>query len=182
MASENLHVPQKNNSALTSQSVRDIMNAYKTQAKIQLYDDSSAMSNDEVTGVGGRDIPLSALRARETVTDESGNVITLPKSRLAEEAESRRTIASAYNKMRGIEENEEDMDDDGEYYEEESDIPSSSRRNNLSNIRRFKADYVEDMPEDDEGLLEILELAIRNARANLEMLESLYAALSPQTE
>jgi len=38
------------------------------------------------------------------------------------------------------------------------------------------------MPEDDEGLLEILELAIRNARANLEMLESLYAALSPQTE
>lgn len=181
MASENLHVPQKNNSALTSQSVRDIMNAYKTQAKIQLYDDSSAMSNDEVTGVGGRDIPLSALRARETVTDESGNVITLPKSRLAEEAESRRTIASAYNKMRGIEENEEDIDDDGEYYEEESDIPSSSR-SNLSNIRRFKADYVEDMPEDDEGLLEILELAIRNARANLEMLESLYAALSPQTE
>ena len=182
MASENLHVPQKNNSALTSQSVRDIMNAYKTQAKIQLYDDSSAMSNDEVTGVGGRDIPLSALRARETVTDESGNVITLPKSRLAEEAESRRTIASAYNKMRGIEENEEDIDDDGEYYEEEeSDIPSSSR-SNLSNIRRFKADYVEDMPEDDEGLLEILELAIRNARANLEMLESLYAALSPQTD
>ena len=76
---------------------------------------------------------------------------------------------------------EEDIDDDGEYYEEESDIPSSSR-SNLSNIRRFKADYVEDMPEDDEGLLEILELAIRNARANLEMLESLYAALSPQTE
>ena len=42
---------------------------------------------------------------------------------------------------------------------------------------------MEDMPDTDEGLLEVLALAINNAKCNLEMLESLYAALSPsQTE
>ena len=173
-SNENLRVPQSNvNKSLTHQSVRDIMNAYSTQSKIQLYDDSSAMSNNDVSGVGGRDIPLSALRPKQTTfTDESGNVIPIPKSRLAEESQSRKDIASAYRRMKGIEESDEDAD----YVED--DYENAPRAKDLSSIKRFSADYVEDMPDDDEGLLEILELAIRNAKANLEMLESLYAALS----
>ena len=154
----------------------DIMNAYNTQSKIQLYDESSALSNDGISGVSGRDIPLSALRARANATDESGNAISLPRSRLVKEAESRKAIASAYNKMKGVDEDESEYE--GNYGEESDDMDEAPVRD-LSGIKRFHADYVEDMPEDDEGLLEILELAIRNARANLEMLESLYAALSP---
>ena len=40
------------NAGNTAKSVRDIMAAYNSQSKIQLYDDSSAMSNDGVEGVG----------------------------------------------------------------------------------------------------------------------------------
>ena len=90
---------------------------------------------------------------------------------MLEEVRTYGDIAKAYNAMRGVDEGEEDetmeIDDNG-----------STPSTDLSKIKRFEADYVEDMPNDDEGLLEILELAINNARANLEMLESLYAALS----
>ena len=166
MADNNLHVPQK--AAGTAKSVRDIMAAYNSQSKIQLYDDSSAMSNDGVEGVGGRNIPLAALRPRQVVQDENGRPVPLPRGTVMAETKS---IASAYNKMRGVEES----DDEG------LDLPTSPRRaKNLPEVPRFKAEYVEDMPETDEGLLEVLELAIRNARANLEMLESLYAALCPE--
>lgn len=166
---DTLHVPQSK-SGISRQSINDIMNAYKSQSKIQLYDDSSAMSNDDISGVGGRDIPLSALRARplQSYVDENGNTVQVPKSRFSEEADARHSIARAYNQMKGIEEEETEG---GEY---EEMIP----RGELSGVPRFKASYVEDMPEDDEGLLGILELAINNAKANLEMLQSLYAALS----
>ena len=165
MADNNLHVPQ--NAGSTAKSVRDIMAAYNSQSKIQLYDDSSAMSNDGVEGVGGRNIPLAALRPRQVVQDESGNPVALPRGRVMAEAKS---IASAYNRMRGVEED----GTEGEGFE----LPTATRRaKNLAEVPRFKAEYMEDMPDSDEGLLEVLELAIRNARANLEMLESLYAAL-----
>ena len=68
-STENLHVPQsKSGSALNSQSVKSIMDAYKTQSKIQLYDDNSAQSQgagNESIGVTGRNIPLSMLRPSE---------------------------------------------------------------------------------------------------------------------
>ena len=173
---DTLHVPQAK-SSISRQSINDIMNAYNSQSKIQLYDDSSAMSNDDISGVGGRDIPLSALRPKaqkpKTFVDENGNLMqSVPsKTRLSEDVEAQRSIRQAYNRMRGIEEGESEGEEDGEY---EEMIP----RGGLSDVPRFKASYVEDMPEDDEGLLGILELAINNAKANLEMLQSLYAALS----
>lgn len=169
----NLRVPQAK-SSISRQSINDIMNAYNSQSKIQLYDDSSAMSNDDISGVGGRDIPLSALRPKaqesQTFVDENGNLVqSVPsKTRISEDIDARRSITQAYNHMRGIEETD-DVAEEDEY----NGVPSRD----LSDIPRFKASYVEDMPEDDEALLEILELAINNAKANLEMLQSLYAAL-----
>jgi hypothetical protein len=91
------------------------------------------------------------------------------------EVQSYGDIAKAYKAMNGVEESEGDYEED--YVE--GDIPRGGRRaKDLSSVKRFEADYVEDMPNTDEGLLEILELAINNARANLEMMESLYAALA----
>lgn len=173
----NLHVPQsKSSSAFSSQSVKDIMDAYKTQSKIQLYDDSSSQTagaQNESVGVTGRNIPLSMLRPSANPVqniDENGNsVMQRPsRGRILQEMQSYGDIAKAYNSMRGIEEADETLGYKG-------------GKADLSKIKRFEADYVEDMPDDDEGLLGILELAINNARANLEMLESLYAALSPQS-
>jgi hypothetical protein len=180
MSTENLHVPQsKSGSALNSQSVRSIMDAYKTQSKIQLYDDNSAQSQgagNENVGVTGRNIPLSMLRPSANPVqdiDENGNIVMRRPSRgrNLQEAEAYGDIAKAYRNMKGIEDEEESG------YEE-----LTPPRPSLSNIRRFEAEYIEDIPETDEGLLEVLGLAINNARANLEMLESLYAALSPTTE
>ena len=178
---QNLHVPQsKSGAGLTSKSVKDIMEAYKTQSKIRLYDDDSAQSTgaqSEHVGVVGKDIPLSMLRPSANPVqdiDENGNPIMRRPSRgrIMEEARSYGSIAKAYKSMNGIE--EEDDDDDGGY------TPRGvARPKDLSSVKRFEAEYIEDMPDTDEGLLEVLELAINNARANLEMLESLYAALSP---
>lgn len=160
------------------------MDAYRTQSKIQLYDDSSSQTagaQNESVGVTGRNIPLSMLRPSANPVqniDENGNpVMQRPsRGRILQEVQSYGDIAKAYNAMRGIEEADED---EGEYGETEA---HKGRTNaDLSKVKRFEADYVEDMPDDDEGLLGILELAINNARANLEMLESLYAALSPQS-
>jgi hypothetical protein len=177
-----LHVPQSSG-GMTSQAIKDIMAAYKTQSKIQLYDESSSQSTNaqnESIGVTGRDIPLSMLRASPenacSADNPSSPAAPRPhgrpsRGRMLEEVRTYGDIAKAYNAMRGVDEGEEDetmeIDDNG-----------STPSTDLSKIKRFEADYVEDMPNDDEGLLEILELAINNARANLEMLESLYAALS----
>lgn len=189
MAEDNtLHVPQSK-ASFSSQSMKEIMDAYKTQSKIQLYDDSSSQTagaQNESVGVTGRDIPLSMLRPSANPIrdiDENGNpVMQRPsRGRILQEAQSYGDIARAYNSMRGIE--EDNGDDEEDYGGEEYEIPAHEGRSknaDLSKIKRFEADYVEDMPDDDEGLLGILELAINNARANLEMLESLYAALSPQ--
>lgn len=160
-----------------------IMNAYKTQSKIPLYDENSAQSADaanENIGVKGRDIPLHLLRPSSSPVqdvDESGNIVHRRPSRndVLREVQSYGDIAKAYNAMNGVEESEGDYEED--YVE--GDIPRGGRRaKDLSSVKRFEADYVEDMPNTDEGLLEILELAINNARANLEMMESLYAALA----
>lgn len=172
---------------MTSQSIRDIMNAYNSQSKIQLYDDSSATAENgggDISGVRGRNIPLAALRPRQTTpceeTDENGNVRQAYRSRLAEDATARQDIMKAYNQMRGIEEETEDAAEGGEEYMDGLDDGQPTRASDISSVPRFKADYIEDMPDDDEGLLDVLALAIRNAKANLEMLQSLYAALSPQ--
>lgn len=183
--SENLHVPQaKSGSALNSQSIKSIMDAYKTQSKIQLYDDNSAQSQgagNENIGVTGRNIPLSMLRPSANPiedVDESGNRVLRQRpsaSRILQEAQSYGEIAMAYKTMNGMKDNE----DESEKSESEIRFP----KRDLSSVKRFEAEYMEDMPDTDEGLLEVLALAINNARANLEMLESLYAALSPsQTE
>ena len=183
MAAENLHVPQsKSGPALNSKSVKDIMDAYKTQAKVSLYDDSSAMGKgaDGLEGVVGRNIPLEALRPSAApvgeVYDEDGNLVrrNMATSRVAQDMEAMKDIASAYNRMNGTEDAEDDEDDGGE----EPYRNGRGRAKDLSSVRRFQAEYIEDMPDTDDGLLEVLELAINNARANLEMLESLYAALS----
>lgn len=166
MSEQNPSLPQNGNAALTKQSIKDIMAAYNSQSKIQLYGDDSAMSSDSVDGVGGRDIPLSALRAKETVTDENGNVVQVPGARRrAVTADDAREISKAYGRMKGIETPDEEP------------LPNDLR---FEDVPRFKASYVEDIPDTDEGLLDVLKLAIDNARANLEMLEALYAALSPR--
>lgn len=179
MSSENLHVPQsKSGSALNSQSVKSIMDAYKTQSKIQLYDESSAQSGgaaSENIGVTGRNIPLSMLKPSANPVqemDENGNPVMRRPSRgkILQEAESYGQIAKAYRSMNGI------VDDDEEDEGEEPSFRLPQR--DLSSVKRYEAEYIEDMPDTDDGLLEVLELAIKNARANLEMLESLYAALS----
>ena len=185
-----LRVPQSKGS-LDSQSVKDIMDAYWKQSKIQLYDDSSAQSGgagSENIGVTGKNIPLAMLRpsANPTVDiDENGRPVAARPSRenMVQEAKSYRSIASAYRKMNGMEEDDdypEDYAAEGGDPASFSEPPKPISRRDLSSVKRFEANYVEDMPEDDEGLLGILELAIENARANLEMLESLYAALSPK--
>ena len=160
----NLTVPQSKTS-FTKQSVNDIMEAYKSQSKIQLYDDSASSTEQGLNGVKGRDIPLSALRPnqQQTFVDEDGNVKrrTMSKSRIAADAEAYGDITNAYRKMNGL------------------PVENAVKRaKDYSSIPRTEAQYVEDMPETDEGLLEILALAIRNAKANLEMMESLYAMLS----
>lgn len=181
MSSENLHVPQsKSGSALNSQAVKSIMDAYKTQSKIQLYDESSAQSGgaaSENIGVTGRNIPLSMLKPSANPVqdiDENGNPVMRRPSRgkILQEAESYGQIAKAYRSMNGIV--DDDEDDEGE--EPSFRLP----QRDLSSVKRYEAEYIEDMPDTDDGLLEVLELAIKNARANLEMLESLYAALSPE--
>ena len=197
-STENLHVPQsKSGSALNSQSVKSIMDAYKTQSKIQLYDDNSAQSQgagNENIGVTGRNIPLSMLRPSANPVqdvDENGNIIVSQRpsrGRMLQEAEAYGDIAKAYKAMKGITDDEEDegqYEEDIEEYNEEGTpikIAPRQRYRDLSSVKRFEAEYMEDMPDTDEGLLEVLELAINNARANLEMLESLYAALSPSME
>lgn len=196
-STENLHVPQsKSGSALNSQSVKSIMDAYKTQSKIQLYDDNSAQSQgacDENIGVTGRNIPLSMLRPSANPVqdiDENGNIVVSQRrpsrGRMLQEAEAYGDIAKAYKAMKGIDDdNEEQEQEQGNYDEtvEDYNITTPRPRNkDLSSVRRFEAEYMEDMPDTDEGLLEVLALAINNARANLEMLESLYAALSPAEE
>ena len=82
----------------------------------------------------------------------------------------------AYRQMKGIDESDDD--------EETIDLPQTTvrRGRDLSGVVRREAEYMEDMPDDDEGLLEVLALAIKNAKANLEMLMSLYAALSGETD
>lgn len=190
-STENLHVPQsKSGSALNSQSVKSIMDAYKTQSKIQLYDDNSAQSQgagNENIGVTGRNIPLSMLRPSANPVqdiDENGNIVISQrrpsKGRMLQEAEAYGDIAKAYRAMKGI--NDDDEEQEQEDYDEtieDYNIAPRPRNKDLSSVRRFEAEYIEDMPDTDEGLLEVLALAINNARANLEMLESLYAALSP---
>lgn len=185
-STENLHVPQsKSGSALNSQSVKSIMDAYRTQSKIQLYDDNSAQSQgagNENIGVTGRNIPLSMLRPSANPVqdiDENGNIVVgrrrPSRGRMLQEAEAYGDIAKAYKAMKGMDDGDEDVEDNG--------IAPHPRNKDLSSVRRFEAEYIEDMPDTDEELLEVLALAINNARANLEMLESLYAALSPsQTE
>ena len=195
-STENLHVPQsKSGSALNSQSVKSIMDAYKTQSKIQLYDDNSAQSQgagNENIGVTGRNIPLSMLRPSANPIqdiDENGNIVVSQRrpsrGRMLQEAEAYGDIAKAYKAMKGIDDDgDEEYDENLEYDEEGTPIRIAPRprHKDLSSIRRFEAEYMEDMPDTDEGLLEVLALAINNARANLEMLESLYAALSPSEE
>jgi hypothetical protein len=185
MSAENLHVPQaKSVSALNSQSVKSIMDAYKTQSKIPLYDESSAQSQgagNENIGVTGRNIPLSMLRPSANPVqevDENGNaVIRRPsRGRIMQEAQAYGDIAKAYKSMNGIED-EDEVDYDA--IPDFGNMQGAAPRRDLSSVKRFEAEYVEDIPDSDEGLLEVLELAINNARANLEMLESLYAALSP---
>jgi len=188
-STENLHVPQsKSGSALNSQSVKSIMDAYKTQSKIQLYDDNSAQSQgagNENIGVTGRNIPLSMLRPSANPVqdiDENGNIVVSQrrpsKGRMLQEAEAYGDIAKAYKAMKGIDDGDEEQDNYDETIEDYNVAPRPRNRD-LSSVRRFEAEYMEDMPDTDEGLLEVLALAINNARANLEMLESLYAALSP---
>ena len=194
-STENLHVPQsKSGSALNSQSVKSIMDAYKTQSKIQLYDDNSAQSQgagNENIGVTGRNIPLSMLRPSANPVqdiDENGNIIVSQRrpsrGRMLQEAEAYGDIAKAYKAMKGIDDNDEEQEqwNDNEAAEDYNIAASHPRNKDLSSVRRFEAEYMEDMPDTDEGLLEVLALAINNARANLEMLESLYAALSPSEE
>lgn len=164
---QSLKVPQAKGS-FSMKSVNDIMNAYKSQAKVQLYDDSSAMENNGLEGVTGKDIPLSALRPWQTIVDDSGNIVRIPQSGRVDMSECG-NIAKAYNRMRGLEESG-DMEDDIPYEGERAE-------GGLREVKRFKADYVEEMPEDEEGLLGVLELAIRNAEANLGMLKSLYISL-----
>ncbi|MBR2681555.1 MAG: hypothetical protein IKE23_12570, partial [Exiguobacterium sp.] len=144
---------------------------YKSQSKIQLYDDNASSTEQGLSGVKGRDIPLSALRPNQhqTFVDENGEVKSRPlsKSRIAADAEAYDDISKAYRKMNGLPE------------EKESTLSTNARRaKDLSSVPRNEAQYMEDMPDSDEGLLEVLALAIKNARANLEMMEALYAALS----
>lgn len=167
---QHLTVPQSK-SSITKQSVNDIMEAYKSQSKIQLYDDNASSTEQGLSGVKGRDIPLSALRPNQhqTFVDENGEAKSRPlsKSRLAADAEAYGDISKAYRKMNGMP--EDDM----------VSVPSNIRRaKDLSSVPRNEAQYMEEMPDSDEGLLEVLALAIKNARANLEMMEALYAALS----
>lgn len=175
--SQQLTVPQAKTS-FTKQSVNDIMNAYNSQSKIQLYDDSSASTGNGLDGVKGRDIPLSALRPKQpqSYDGEGKPVFSVSKSRIAQDAQAAKDIMKAYNRMRGV-----DEADDGE---EMLNLPSTTARRgrDLSGVVRREAEYMEDMPDDDEGLLEVLALAIKNAKANLEMLMSLYAALSGETD
>lgn len=168
---ENLHTPEAKS---FTTGVNDIMKAYNTQSKIQLYDDDSALSNNEMSGVQGRNIPLSKLRPHQPYECQEDGSTAPSKSRMAEDLEARNSIMKAYRRMNGVEETEEDG------YDEET-YSNQSPSDRISNVKRFKAGYIEDMPESDEGLLDVLELTIRNARANLEMLESLYAALSPSS-
>lgn len=168
-----LRVPQSSGGTISMGAVSDIMKAYDSQSKIQLYDDDSAMSNNEITGVKGRDIPLSALRPKApSGYDEDGKPI-YSKSRLAEDIESRKDIAKAYNIMNGMAYDE--MSELSEYEETDDYRPS---RIDYSTLPMREAEYIEDVPESDEGLLMYLETIINNTRANLEMLESLYMALS----
>ena len=174
--SQQLTVPQAKTS-FTKQSVNDIMNAYNSQSKIQLYDDSSASTGQGLDGVKGRDIPLSALRPKQAQAydNEGRPVFSVSKSRIAQDAQAAQDIMKAYRQMKGIDES-----DDGE---ETIDLPQTTvrRGRDLSGVVMREAEYMEDMPDDDEGLLEVLALAIKNAKANLEMLMSLYAALSGDT-
>ena len=175
---QTLHTPQS--STGTAQSMKSIMDAYNTQAKIPLYDENSAMSAgaaNENVGVTGKNIPLSMLRPSQTPVqsiDENGNVIRQRPSRgqIAREVESYGDIAKAYRKMNGQAPVDEGYADDADGVE-----TAPTTQSGLDGVKRFEAEYVEDMPEDEEGLLGILEVAINNARANLEMLESLYVAL-----
>jgi hypothetical protein len=170
------------------------MDAYKTQSKIQLYDENSAQSQgagNENIGVTGRNIPLSMLRPSANPVqdiDENGYMVVNQRrpsrGRMLQEAEAYGDIAKAYKTMKGIDDDDEEQEH-GNYDEtvEDYNVAQRPRNRDLSSVRRFEAEYMEDMPDTDEGLLEVLALAINNARANLEMLESLYAALSPsQTE
>lgn len=154
------------------------MNAYNSQSKIQLYDDSSASTGQGLDGVKGRDIPLSALRPKQAQAydNEGRPVFSVSKSRIAQDAQAAQDIMKAYRQMKGIDESDDD--------EETIDLPQTTvrRGRDLSGVVRREAEYMEDMPDDDEGLLEVLALAIKNAKANLEMLMSLYAALSGETD
>ena len=167
------------------------MAAYNTQSKIQLFDDDSANSEgarNNLAGVSAKNIPLAALRPNADAGQifSNQNISRPSKNNLRQEIVAYKDIGEAYKKMKGIEEEDDSSergDREGEYEDDDEkiEIPKGMRARDLSGVKRFEASYVEDMPDSDEGLLEVLELAIRNARANLEMLESLYAALSPQT-
>ena len=167
---QSLKVPQKGAGILTGQAVKDIMTAYSSQSKVRLYEDEDAMNGD-LSGVKGKNIPLEALRPSRPVVDGDGNVVESFRGRNLMQGAG--DIANAYRQMKGL------PTDDGEEGIPMEGLETPRRAKDLSGIERFTAEYVEDMPNDDEGLLEILALAIRNAKANLEMLESLYAALSP---
>lgn len=173
---ESLHTPEAKS---FSSGMNDIMKAYNSQSKVTI-----GMSEIDKDGniTATKDIPISALRPNQPdSTDENGQP-AYSKSRLQKEAEQYDSIRAAYNKMNGVEESEEDEDD---FEFEEDDEGETSEEDNLlkfkkNMVRKFVGNYIEDIPDSDEGLLYVLETIINNARGNLEMLESLYAALAPQ--
>lgn len=141
-----LHVPMSK-PAKTGNSILD---AYNSQSKIPLYDESSAMSSNDISGVKGRDIPLSALRPNQpTGYSEDGRPV-YSKSRLAEEADKRVDIASAYNKMNGIDDMDQDIDDGD----------------------------IEYNPDADGDILAYLEEIIRNTEKNLSIIKKIYSDLA----
>lgn len=160
---QSLKVP---NQEPVKKSYNSIMDAYNSQSKISLIDPTESTSNDGLDGVKAKDIPLSALRPRAQVsTDESGKPV-YSKGDIKADCERRADIAKAYRKMQG-------------YSDEEIEAMSESPINNrLNQVQEAEVNYIEDVPDDTEGLLHYLETIIQNTKANLEMMESLYAALS----
>ena len=142
-STENLHVPQsKSGSALNSQSVKSIMDAYKTQSKIQLYDDNSAQSqgaDNENIGVTGRNIPLSMLRPSANPVqdiDENGNIVISQRrpsrGRMLQEVEAYGDIAKAYRAMKGINDDDEELEqEDYDETTENYNIAPRSRNKDL---------------------------------------------------
>lgn len=150
MDSSALHVPM----AKPAKTGNSILDAYKTQSKIPLYDDSSAMSSMDISGVKGRDIPLSALRPNQPIGYANDGQPIYSKNKLAEEAKMRSDITSAYRKMNGIE-----------------DLKQGDA----------KQDYNSDIIPDEllnDDILNYLETSIRNTEQTLAMLKSIYSTIA----